>query len=117
MARDTSDLINKKNKIYFDDIYDHIYRFNSIISYLRDASGTLLDGYGMMVNTKIQEAVKVMTVIATIMLPPVIFSSLYGANFKFLPFADWEHGFWGMLLLSVLMSAGMTIWFRKRGWY
>jgi magnesium transporter len=76
----------------------------------------MLDIYLSSVSNKLNETMKVLTVIATIFMPLTFLAGLYGMNFKFMPELEWRWGYFMVLALMVLIVAIMLAYFRNRRW-
>jgi magnesium transporter len=116
LYKEESDLINKKTSIYFRDVYDHVIQIMDTIETLRDMVGGLLDVYLSSVSNRMNEIMKVLTIIATIFIPLTLISGIYGMNFKYMPELKWRFGYPLVLLLMLGIGIGMLIYFRKKKW-
>ena len=117
LAKNDYELISKKARIYFRDVYDHAVRVAENIETHKEAIGTAYDIYMSTVSNNMNEVMKVLSIIATIALPLTVISGIYGTNFTILPGSAQPYGFWIMILLMVFMGGGMILFFRKRGWF
>jgi magnesium transporter len=101
---------------YVRNVYDHILRVSDQTEAIREGLGAARDAYLSAMNNRLSEIMRVLTVIATIMMPLGLIAGIYGMNFQSMPGLNSPHGFWltlaGMLLLSVCMLA----WFRHKRW-
>ncbi len=110
------DLVKRDTQLYLRDVYDHVYRISEGVDSLRDLLQGALDAYLSTVANRSNEVMKVLTVVATIVLPLNVLTGLFGTNFNTLPGAESPYGFWvfcGVLLIAGLAS---TILFRFRRW-
>ncbi len=98
------------------DLYDHLYRVSEKAAGFRETTMGLLDAYLSQINNRMNEVVKVLTVIATIMLPLGIVVGFYGMNFKVMPGLDHPHGWIYAAGGMVLIIIGMLSYFRYRKW-
>jgi magnesium transporter len=111
-------LIHAEALIFFRDIYDHIVRVESILDGLRDLADGALSSYLSAINNRMNEIMKAMSVVAVIFLPLTLIASIFGTNFNYSPFGlTFGGGFYLMLLSMVIVTIGMVIFFRKRGWF
>ncbi len=120
LARDEYPVIDKKDRVYFRDVYDHLVRLHDISESLRDLVGGVLDTYLSVINNRMSEVMKTLTIITTLFMPLSFLAGFFGMNF-FLP----EHPitawmripvFVIVLALMVLVPVIMFAWIRKRGW-
>jgi magnesium transporter len=116
LGRRESPLINDATVIYFRDVYDHTIVAIDDVETHRDILSGMLDIYLSSVSNKLNETMKVLTVIATIFMPLTFLAGLYGMNFKHMPELEWPWGYYAVLGLMVLIVAVMLGYFRKRKW-
>ncbi len=109
--------ISKKAIPFYRDLYDTITRINDELDTDRDGLNSLIDLHMSVMSNKMNEIMKVLAVISTIMLPLSVITGIYGMNFRFLPLAHHAFGFWIIigLMLAVLLS--MIAFFKKKGWF
>ena len=101
-------------QIYFRDIYDHNLRINESLETYRDLLGSTLDSYLTQVSNRLGNVTKGLSVIATISIPFVVVSGMWGMNFGHIPLHDNPNGFWYMLALQLGISAVLLILLRMR---
>lgn len=99
------------------DIYDHLYRMSEKAAGFREVTMGLLDAYLSQVNNRMNEVVKVLTIIATVMLPLGIVVGFYGMNFKFMPGLNHPHGWMFTLGGMGIMIALMFTYFKFKKWW
>jgi magnesium transporter len=116
LERWESQLINKSTYIYLRDVYDHTIQVIDAIETFRDMLSGMLDIYLSSVSNRMNEVMKVLTIIATIFIPLTLVAGLYGMNFKYMPELEWPWGY--PLVLFVMFTIGvlMLIYFRKKKW-
>jgi len=111
-----SPLVKKPTRIYLRDVYDHsIQAIDSTETYREMLSG-MLDIYLSSVSNRLNEVMKILTVIATIFIPLTFVTGLYGMNFRFMPELEHPLGYPAALTLMLLMSLVMLLYFRKKKW-
>jgi magnesium transporter len=120
LARDEYRMIDRKDRVYFRDIYDHLVRLHDISESLRDLAGGVLDTYLSVVNNHMNEIMKTLTIITTLFMPLSFLSGFFGMNFFIpkVPISSWveEPVFFGFLGILVVTPAMMVLWIRRRGW-
>ena len=116
--------ISKHNKIYFRDIYDHLVRIYAMAEGSRDMAASALDLYLSMASNRMAEAsnkmnqvMKTLAVVATLMMPLTLISGIYGMNFKYMPELTWRYGYFATLGLMITIFIGMLIMMKKRKWF
>jgi magnesium transporter len=99
------------------DLYDHLYRVSEKAASFRDMTMGLLDAYLSQINNRMNEVVKVLTIIATIMLPLGIVVGFYGMNFRSLPGLENPHGWIYTLVGMIIVIGGMFSYFKWKKWW
>jgi magnesium transporter len=82
----------------------------------RDILSGLLDIYLSSVSNRLNEVMKVLTIIATIFMPLTFLAGVYGMNFKYMPEVEWHYGYFAVLAFMVLLAGSMVLYFKKRKW-
>jgi len=116
LERSESKLISKQTRVFLRDVYDHTIQAIDTIESLRDIVSGLLDIYMSSVSNRMNEVMKVLTIIATIFIPLTFIAGIYGMNFEFMPELrlQWAYpAVWGVMGLVALV---MLIFFRKKDW-
>jgi magnesium transporter len=122
VIRDENPLVSAETRLYLRDVYDHTLQLMDIIETYRETATGLVDVYMSSVSMKLNETMKVLTVIATIFIPLGFVASLYGMNFDRsvsawnMPELGWRFGYPFALALMALMVAAMLFYFRRKGW-
>lgn len=117
LSRDDTSIISEQTSIFFRDIHDHTIQVIEMIESYRDILTGLLDLYMSGVSNRMNEVMKVLTIIATIFIPISFVAGVYGMNFKFMPELDWRWGYagaWGLMLGIVVL---MLLYFKKKSWW
>lgn len=102
-------------QVYFRDIYDHIIRLNESIDTYRDLVASVMESYLTQVSNRLNIATKSLTVVATLSVPFVVVSGMWGMNFADIPLANWPHGFWVMFLGQLVLGGMLILALRRRG--
>ncbi|MEW6610500.1 MAG: magnesium/cobalt transporter CorA [Patescibacteria group bacterium] len=109
-------LVAKTSLVYYRDLYDHIYRIYDLAESFRDLLSGALDAYLSSLSNRMNEIMKVLTVITTILLPLSLIAGIYGMNFHFMPELAKPWGYPFALSLMVLVASFMIRYFKKKGW-
>ncbi len=117
LSRDPFAVIDPRVQIYFRDVYDHLVRITDLAESYREHLTATLEAHLSMVSNRLNEVMKVLTVIATIVLPLSLIAGIYGMNFKFMPELQWRYGYPFILGLMAAVAGGMLYWFRRKGWF
>ncbi len=107
--------IREELDVYFGDVLDHLYKAWDTLEDHRDVIEGLSDTANTLTSYRINEVMKILTVISIIILPLTLVSGIYGMNIP-LPLAGHPFSFAFILLLMVLMVGGMLLYFKKRRW-
>jgi magnesium transporter len=116
MQRSDSPLVSEAIKIYLRDVYDHTIQVIENIETFRDMSASLLETYLSSLSNKLNEVIKLLTIISTIFIPLTFLAGLYGMNFKFMPELESPLGYPAVLILMLLVVVVMMAYFRKKEW-
>lgn len=108
--------ISKGAVVYYRDIYDHLIRLSDTIEMHRDLVAGVLESHLSMMSNKLNEIMRVLTVISTIILPLTLISSIYGMNFDFMPEIHWQFGYPFALGVMFLIAIWMLIYFKRKKW-
>ncbi len=122
MERSESSLIHKETNMYLRDLYEHVIQIIDTVETAREMVSGLLDIYLSSVSNKMNQVMKVLTIIATIFIPLGFLAGVYGMNFDSsvspfnMPELSFKYGyplFWG---IAILIGAGLFIFFRRKKW-
>ena len=111
-----SDLIRETTRIYVRDVYDHIINLIETVQAQRDILSGLLDLYLSSISQRMNEVMKILTIIATIFIPLTFVAGIYGMNFEYMPELKWRWAYPGLWVLFTCMLAGMLFFFRRKKW-
>ena len=116
LSRGEFDLITADEMIYYRNVYDHLVRMTDLADSYRDMVSSLLDAYLSVTSNKLNQVMKVLTIISTIFLPLSVITGFFGMNFVHLPGAQWEYGVGATLVVMGLVAGGMLWMFRRNHW-
>ena len=102
---------------FLRDVYDHILRVFELLETGREGLSVTRDAYLAVVNNRLSEIMRTLTIIATVMMPLSLLAGIYGMNFDKLPLMHHPAGFWLTLLGMVGIAVGMLVFFRSRKWF
>lgn len=108
--------MEERTRDYFRDVYDHIIQINENIEIYRDMVWGLMDMYMTTVSNKMNNIMKVLTIIATIFIPLTFIAGIYGMNFEYMPELHFKYSYyvlWGVMALVFLI---MLYYFRRKKW-
>ena len=121
LARDDFPVIDAKDRVYFRDVYDHLVRLYDINESLRDLVSGALDTYLSVINNRMNDIMKTLTVITTLFMPISFAAGFFGMNFfqpveDPLKFLTTSPVFALAFIVMFLTPMGMYLWIRRRGW-
>ncbi|HAS16703.1 MAG TPA: magnesium and cobalt transport protein CorA [Nitrospiraceae bacterium] len=116
LERGESSLISKSTQIFLRDLYDHTIQVIDTVEAFRDMLSGMLDIYLSSVSNKMNEVMKVLTIIATIFIPLTFIAGVYGMNFRNMPEIEWQWGYPLSLLIMGGVAVIMLVFFRKKRW-
>ena len=123
LIRDTSDLISPEVRIYLRDCYDHTVQVMDMVETYRELSSGLMDVYLSSVGNKMNEIMKLLTVISSIFIPLTFVAGVYGMNFNSeksplnMPELNWYFGYPLCWALMLAITSGLVYFFWRRGWF
>ena len=117
LTRGDTTLVKKETVLYLRDIYDHTIQVIDTIETSRDMVSGMLDIYLTNASNRMNEIMKILTVIATIFIPLTFITGIYGMNFKNMPELSWQWGYLTIVGLMFVMATTMLIYFKKKNWY
>ncbi len=109
-------IIHEDTKIFIRDLYDHTIRVIETIEVLRDMASGLLDLYMNSVSNKMNEVMKVLTIMASIFIPLTFIAGIYGMNFEHMPELHYKYGYFAVWIIMIVLVVGMLIYFRRKKW-
>ncbi len=122
LMRDQKRFVGETTAIYLRDCYDHAAQLMDLVETYREIAATSMELYISSVNNRMNEIMKVLTIIATIFIPLSFIASVYGMNFDAnkspfnMPELEWEYGYPFALGLMALTAGALLTWFWRRGW-
>ena len=112
---DIRELRETGRRAYFQDVYDHISRVTDEIDTFRELTSNVIDAHLASVSNRLNEVVKVLTSMATVLLVLTVVTGFFGQNWKFIPY-DSEPLFFASLIFMAALAAGTAYYFRRKGW-
>jgi magnesium transporter len=116
LARGEFEQIPKDATPFYRDVYDHFLRVSDLVESYRDLVTSALEAYLSVQSNRMNDIMKSLTLIATVMLPITFIAGVYGMNFKRMPELELVWGYPAALGLMLLVVLGCLWWFRSKGW-
>ncbi len=123
LIRDDSDLICEHVRVYLRDCYDHAVQVMDMVETYRELTSGLMDVYLSAVSNRMNEIMKLLTVISSIFIPLTFIAGIYGMNFNTetspwnMPELNWDFGYLGCLAFMAAIAGGLIFFFWRRGWF
>lgn len=109
-------LIQKDTKLFLRDVHDHTVEINESLQIYREMSMSLMEMYMSNMSNKMNEVMKVLTIMASIFIPLTFIAGIYGMNFDHMPELHLKYGYYIVWAVMILLFIGMMIYFKKKKW-
>ncbi len=116
LARGDSKLVHQSTDLFLKDVYDHTIQVIDAVETYRDVLSGMLDLYLSTVSNRMNEVMKVLTIIATIFIPLTFIAGIYGMNFQFMPELGWHWSYPLVWLVMLIAALSMVIFFKRKKW-
>jgi len=117
LEKGISELVDKKNEKYFKDVYDHLIQISENLESNREVLSGLMDMHLANLSNRMNNVMKVLTVIATIFIPLTFIAGIYGMNFDNMPELHWKYGYFGVWAVMIMVFLLMLYYFRRKKWF
>jgi len=116
LIRGEFELVDEREVVYYRNVYDHLVRYTELIESAREMVSDLMETHLSAVSNRLNQVMKVLTMISTIVLPMTLVAGIYGMNFKHMPELDWRWGYPMALGIMLLLGVGSLMFFRWKKW-
>jgi magnesium transporter len=122
LVREPDELVAEETRVYLRDCYDHVVQMIDLLETYRDLGAGLMEIHLSLLSHRMNEIMKVLTIIATIFIPLTFVVGVYGMNFDpdagpfSMPELRSPWGYPAVMLFMAALAAGMLIYFKRRGW-
>ncbi|MHB0859016.1 MAG: magnesium/cobalt transporter CorA [Anaerolineae bacterium] len=116
LQRNESWIVTDSTAVYLRDVYDHTIQIVDTLEVYREIVSGMLDIYLSSISNRMNEVMKVLTVISTIFIPLTFVAGVYGMNFHHMPELSWRWGYPASLMLMLAIAATMLMYFRRKRW-
>jgi magnesium transporter len=113
---DEEDRLEEGTQAFFRDVHEHTVQIIDIIETYREISSGLTELYMSVMSQRLNEVMKVLTIIATIFVPLTFLAGVYGMNFKYLPELEWRWAYPMFWVVCLVTAGGLMWWFKRKGW-
>jgi magnesium transporter len=108
--------LTANTQLYLRDVSDHVSQAVETLDGYRELVASLMDLYQSTVSNRLNNVLKVLTVISVIFMPLTFVAGIYGMNFDYIPWLHWRYGFWAVMAVMIGIVGLMLYWFRRREW-
>jgi len=115
--RSENTLLEDRHDKYYKDVLDHITQANEFVENQRDMLMNLQDLSMSQINIKMNEVMKLFTMVATLLAPATVIGGIFGMNFDVIPLTHQQDGFYISVGLMLIIPLLMIIWFKRKGWF
>ena len=116
LQRNDTGIMENEMRPYLRDLHDHVIQVMDAVETFRDMLSAILDIHLSAMSNKMNQVMKILTIIATIFIPITFLAGVYGMNFHYMPELQWRWGYLSFWLLVVASGVFMVIWFKKKNW-
>jgi magnesium transporter len=116
LIKEDSSLLKKQTKVFLGDVYEHCIQVMDVVDTYRELSSSLTDMYLSSLSNKMNETMKVLTVISTIFIPITFLAGVYGMNFDYMPELKMRYAYPIFWVATIIVSLLMLRFFKKKGW-
>jgi magnesium transporter len=116
MLKSKHNLIKEDTRVFWTDAYDHSIQIFENIELYREMVMSLMEMYMTNMSHKMNEVMKVLTIIATIFIPLTFIAGIYGMNFKYMPELDNPYAYPVLLIIMLVIFILMLFYFKRKGW-
>ena len=113
-------IMDRQRRVYFRDIYDHLVRLHDTVDGMRDLVSSAVDTYLSVVNNRLSDVMKTLTIITTLFMPMMFLAGFFGMNFLAPPGPTYARtgtpALLATLVLMLVVPVAMYLWLRRRGW-
>lgn len=117
VIRSESELLDDRTTKYFKDVYDHIVQAYDVSETYRDIMMSMQDLYVSNVNLRLNEVMKVMTIVTCLLAPATVIGGIFGMNFEVIPYSHHNWGFYFAVAAMIIVPLIMLYIFKRRGWF
>lgn len=116
LQREPHECMGEMTRTYLRDVHDHIVQIIDLCDTYREFAAGLAETNMSSLSIRMNEVIKVLTIITTIFIPITFLAGVYGMNFRYMPEGDWVWAYPAFWVVCVTVAGGMLLWFKRRGW-
>ncbi|WP_114491229.1 magnesium/cobalt transporter CorA [Candidatus Ulvibacter alkanivorans] len=116
IEKSNTSLMDERTQNYIRDLYDHIIQVSESVEIYREMIWGLMDMYMTTISNKMNEVMKVLTIMASIFIPLTFMAGIYGMNFEYMPELQWKYGYFYLWGAMILVFFGLLYYFKRKKW-
>ncbi len=116
LARGEFELVSTEEMVYYRNVHDHLVRIVDVAESYRDIINGLVDAHLSVMSNRMNQVMKVLTMMSTVFLPLTLITGVYGMNFEFMPELHWKYGYLMVWLMLGVVFGSMLFFFKRKGW-
>lgn len=116
LVREHHECLSANTQTYLRDVYDHSVQIIDMVETYREFASSLTETYMSAISNRMNEVMKVLTIMTTIFVPLTFLAGVYGMNFKYFPELEWPHSYAAFWVVCIVLASCMLAWFRWRKW-
>ncbi len=116
LVNDQTPFIASDTRTYLRDVYEHTVQLVEVVETFREMASGLTDLYMSAVGNRMNEIMKVLTIMASLFIPITFIAGVYGMNFAYIPETQWEYSYYAFWVVCIVVTLGLLGFFWKRGW-
>ncbi|MGB5135441.1 MAG: magnesium/cobalt transporter CorA [Prochlorococcaceae cyanobacterium] len=116
ISKSEASVVSAKTSVFWRNLYDHTVQVIDMVETSRDTLASVQDTYLSSLSNRMNSVMKTLTVISTIFIPLTFIAGVYGMNFQNMPELTWRLGYYGVLVLMLVIAVALVVWIRSRGW-
>ncbi len=117
LSREPFAPVSEKARMYFRDVFDHVVQVAAMAEFYRETLAGVRDAYLSAVSNRLNEVMKVLTIVATLLLPLTVITGIYGMNFEDMPELRWRYGYPATLVGMAAIMVGLAWYFKRKDWW
>ncbi|HSR60055.1 MAG TPA: magnesium/cobalt transporter CorA [Robiginitalea sp.] len=117
LIQSESNLISKDTRIFLRDVLDHSLEINETLHIQREMAFSLMEMYMSSMSNRMNEVMKVLTIMASIFIPLTFIAGIYGMNFSYMPELQWKYGYFLVLALMLSIFVILIFYFKRKRWF
>ncbi|TAE31918.1 MAG: magnesium and cobalt transport protein CorA [Candidatus Kapaibacterium sp.] len=116
LARGEFELVSIEEMVYYRNVHDHLVRIVDVAESYRDIINGLVDAHLSVMSNRMNQVMKVLTMMSTVFLPLTLITGVYGMNFEFMPELHWKYGYLMVWVTLGTVFSSMLFFFKRKGW-